>query len=209
MPAILFFAPKAGEARRKEASRKGTNGRKERRKEGSQEGRKELKEGAKEASKSRGKEERCFIGKHCIHQVPSSSQPPSFWYRYSFCNLPFGAQNGECEKGSKWTPLHALMSPHTLTMFSRVREVVRAAFLLDAVFLDSCVVSFCCVLFLSFVRSFDSLSVWLCLKMDDFVLRRFPDRAAFIHQTWKMGPCQKDSFVDSWAFHLQWIFCVV
>ena len=40
MPAILFFAPKAGEARRKEASRKGTNGRKERRKEGSQEGRK-------------------------------------------------------------------------------------------------------------------------------------------------------------------------
>lgn len=73
MSAILFFAPKAGEARRKEASRKGTNGRKERRKEGSQEGRKELKEGAKEASKSRGKEERCFIGKHCIHQVPSSS----------------------------------------------------------------------------------------------------------------------------------------
>jgi len=80
MPAIPFLAPKAGEARRKEASRKGTNGRKERRKEGSQEGRKELKEGAKEASKSGGKEERCFIGKHCIHQVPSSSQPPSFWY---------------------------------------------------------------------------------------------------------------------------------
>ena len=28
---------------------------------------------------------------------------------------------------------------------------------------------------------------------------------AWDHQTWKMGPCKKDSPLDSWVFHLHWI----
>ena len=199
MLAILFLAPKAGEARRKErrkeVKREGRNWRKEPRKPASQEGRK------KDALSVN-------IVYIKFHQVPNR---PPFGTVVQFLQPTFRCPEWGMWKGLKMDTITRIDVASDTTMFSRVREVVRAAVFVGRRFswihVFVCVVLFCFVN--SFVRSFDSLSVWLCLKMDYFVLRRFPDGTAFIDQTWKMGPCQKDSFVDSWAFHLQWIFCVL
>ena len=137
MPAILFLAPKAGEARRKErrkeVKREGRNWRKEPRKPASQEGRK------KDALSVN-------IVYIKFHQVPNR---PPFGTVVQFLQPTFRCPEWGMWKGLKMDTITRIDVASDTTMFSRVREVVRAAFLLDAVFLGfMCLfVLFCFVLF--------------------------------------------------------------